>query len=179
MVKRTVEDIYTDYYLSQAGSGFSNIYSGPVYQKGNGIGSFLGGLYRVLFPLIKSGSAAAGKELLKTGVNIISDISRNQDPKDVIKRRGKESINNLGHMIGEKMFGAGYKQRSVPTKRQSRSSGGTIKKRKINNKVKTQTKKNQTKKNQTKKRPTKIIKASKQKSIPRKRCKSEILDIFS
>lgn len=34
----TEEDIYTQYYLGQAGSGFSNIYSAPAYQKGLGIG---------------------------------------------------------------------------------------------------------------------------------------------
>lgn len=32
-------DLYTNYYLNQAGSGFSNIYSAPAYQKGLGIGT--------------------------------------------------------------------------------------------------------------------------------------------
>lgn len=27
-------DVYTDYYMRQAGSGIGNIYSAPVYQRG-------------------------------------------------------------------------------------------------------------------------------------------------
>lgn len=34
----TEEDIYTSYYLRQAGSGYSNIYSSPAFQRGAGIG---------------------------------------------------------------------------------------------------------------------------------------------
>ena len=33
-------DIYTAYYMRQAGSGFSNIYSAPAFQRGMGIGNF-------------------------------------------------------------------------------------------------------------------------------------------
>lgn len=32
------EDIYTAYYMTQAGSGYSNIYSSPAFQRGGGIG---------------------------------------------------------------------------------------------------------------------------------------------
>lgn len=34
----TESDIYTAYYMQQAGSGFSNIYSSPTFQRGMGIG---------------------------------------------------------------------------------------------------------------------------------------------
>lgn len=34
----TEADIYTAYYMAQAGSGFSNIYSSPAFQRGMGIG---------------------------------------------------------------------------------------------------------------------------------------------
>lgn len=36
------DDIYTAYYMRQAGSGFGNIYSGPSFQRGMGIGMKLG-----------------------------------------------------------------------------------------------------------------------------------------
>lgn len=35
----TEADIYTSYYMSQAGSGYSNIYSSPAFQRGSGIGN--------------------------------------------------------------------------------------------------------------------------------------------
>lgn len=31
-------DIYTAYYMRQAGSGYGNIYSAPAFQRGMGIG---------------------------------------------------------------------------------------------------------------------------------------------
>lgn len=33
-------DIYTAYYMRQAGSGYSNIYSAPAFQRGMGVGKF-------------------------------------------------------------------------------------------------------------------------------------------
>lgn len=33
-------DIYTTYYMRQAGSGYSNIYSSPAFQRGMGIGIY-------------------------------------------------------------------------------------------------------------------------------------------
>lgn len=169
MVKRTSEDIYTEYYLSQAGSGFGSVYSGPIYQKGHGIGSFLGGLFRTLFPLLKTGSAAVGKELLKTGANIISDTTQSQDPQLVINRRGKETINNLGRMFGEQMFGAGYKSNTNRKRGQSKNESRPAKKRKTAAKTKKNNSKAKPKKNTSKKTVRKT----------NKRSKSDILDIFS
>lgn len=108
MNRKSSHDVYTEYYLNQAGSGFSNIYSGPVYQKGYGIGSFLGGLFRSIYPLLKKGSSVVGSELLKSGANIISDITKNEPTDVVIKKRGKETINNLSKMVGDHFFGSGY-----------------------------------------------------------------------
>lgn len=170
MVKRTSEDIYTEYYLSQAGSGFGGVYSGPIYQKGHGIGSFLGGLFRTLLPLLKSGSSAVGKELLKSGANIISDITQSQDPQQVINRRGKEIINNLGRMFGEKMFGAGYKSNISRKRRQSKADSQPVKKRKTAAK---------TKKTNSKAKPKKNNNSKKTVRKTNKRSKSDILDIFS
>lgn len=124
--KNSIDDIYSYYYLNQAGTGFGSVYAGNVYQRGHGIGSFLGGLFRCVFPLLKSGTAKVGSELLKTGANIVSDIARNEDFDTVIKRRGKETIENLGRMAGEKMFGHGYTT-TVSRKRkqsQTKARGG-------------------------------------------------------
>lgn len=166
MRDKTINDVYTTYYLNQAGSGFGGVYTSGLYQKGHGIGSFLGGLFRCVFPLLKSGSSALGTELLKSGANIISDISRNEPMETVIKKRGKETINNLSKLVGDKMFGSGYKV-STAVKRahsvNSKRSVSTAKKPKTNKK--------------TKKSPPKNKRKSTKKTKPRK--KSEIFDIFS
>lgn len=166
--KYTVDDIYTQYYLNQAGTGFGSVYAGNVYQRGHGIGSFLGGLFRCVFPLIKSGTAKVGSELLKTGANIVSDIARNEDIDAVIKRRGKETIENLGRMAGEKMFGRGYNTNASRKRAQSQSSARGGKKAK---KSKTPKKKPANKK-KNKKQP-----AKKKNKIPRS--KQDLFDIFA
>lgn len=166
MRDKSINDVYTAYYLNQAGSGFGGVYTSGLYQKGHGIGSFLGGLFRCVFPLLKSGSSALGTELLKSGANIISDISRNEPMETAIKKRGKETINNLSKLVGDKMFGSGYKA-STAVKRahsvNSKRSVNTAKKSKTNKKTKKSSPKNKRK--------------STKKTKPRK--KSEIFDIFS
>lgn len=147
------------YYLNQAGSGFGNVYTGCVYQKGHGIGSFLSGLFRCALPIIKSGSATVGSELLKTGVNIISDISKNELPETAIKKRGKETLNNLSRIAGEKMFGCGYIQQSSRKRSHSVANNRSGKKKKVTSKS---TNKKNIKKKQAK-----------------PRSKLEVIDIFS
>lgn len=166
MRDKTISDVYTAYYLNQAGSGFGGVYTSGLYQKGHGIGSFLGGLFRCVFPLLKSGSSAVGTELLKSGANIISDISRNEPVERAIKSRGKEAINNLSKLVGDKMFGSGYKTGGAVKRSHSVASSRSVKttkKAKTNKKAKKQPQKN-------KRKPVKKTKSRK---------KSEIFDIFS
>lgn len=161
--KNTIDDIYTYYYLNQAGTGFGSVYAGSAYQRGHGIGSFLSGLFRCVFPLLKSGTATVGNELLKTGANIMSDIARNGDFDNAVKRRGKETIDNLSRIAGEKMFGCGYTA-NVSRKRkqsQTKARGGK--------KVKKPAKKN--KKPATKKKTKQVKKKT-------ARSKKDLFDIF-
>lgn len=168
MAGRAEHDVYTDYYLNQAGSGFGNIYTGPTYQRGYGIGSFLGGLFRAVFPLLKKGSVALGSELLKTGASCITDLSRCEDPREVYKKRGREAVQNLSRRAADQMFGSGYKSTAVTRKRrQSSKAVKGVKKRKTS-----AVKKN---KNKTKKHAT----SKKRKTNPKQRSKRELLDIFS
>lgn len=54
---------------------------GPIYhasyrvQRGSGIGSYLGGLIRILRPLFIKGMHAVGRETLRTAGNVLTDIS--------------------------------------------------------------------------------------------------------
>lgn len=168
MNRKSEHDIYTDYYLSQAGSGFSNIYAGPSFQRGYGVGSFLGGLFRTVYPLLKKGSIALGGELLKTGASCVTDLARNEDPREVFKKRGKETVQNLSRRAADHMFGSGYKS-TAPTRKRRQSSKPSkgVKKRKV-----------ASKKN---KKPKKKLVAKKKKkgASSKKRSKRDLLDIFS
>jgi hypothetical protein len=101
---------YTRYYINQSGGGEI----GPVHkasfrmQRGHGIGSFFKGLFRFVKPLFYSG-AKAGKEALKTGSNILTDLL-NKEPDQqigqILKSRFDEEKDTLEHKI-KNMTGSG------------------------------------------------------------------------
>lgn len=126
-------DRYTRYYVNQSGGGGE---VGPVYrasfrvQRGNGIGSFFRGLFRFVKPLLYSGAKAVGKEALKTGSNIITDML-NKEPEQpvgsIFKNRFIEAKGNLEQKI-KKMTGSGL---SLKRKRKSKMGQSKSKRRKV------------------------------------------------
>lgn len=110
-----MDDPYLKYYTHQAGSGVSNVYRGAEYQRGHGIGSFLGGLFRSVTPLLKSGVKALGKEALRSGLGFVSDMAYSVPTKESVRNRVKEMTGNLKRRADNKiesiMEGSGYKRR--------------------------------------------------------------------
>lgn len=114
-------DYYDTYFDMQTGSGartgyggISHVYIGSPNQRGHGIGSFLGGLFRRIIPLLKQGAKAVGKEALRSGANMASDIvSAGIQPREAFRTRLRESGRNLKRKAEEKidslMKGSGYK----------------------------------------------------------------------
>lgn len=92
MKKKHQPDVkaYHDYYLSQAGRGYP-VYVGRRYQRGHGLGSILGGLFKSAAPLLKKGAKFLGKEALKTGLNVASDALQGENVGQAIKKRAKET----------------------------------------------------------------------------------------
>lgn len=139
-------DLYTSYYLNQAGSGYGGIYSGPVYQRGYGIGSFLGGLFRAVIPLIRKGSIILGKECLKSGMDVVNDMENNEEVFSSLKRRGSELYQNIQKRTMDTMTGGKYNTSKIQNILYSPSATrtGRIKskniKNQINNKAKQQKK---------------------------------------
>ena len=138
-------DRYTRYYVNQSGGGEI----GPVYrvgfrmQRGNGIGSFFRGFFRFVKPLLFSGAKAVGKEALKTGSHIITDIL-NKEPEqpvgDIFKSRFIEAKGNLEQKI-KMITGSGL---GLKRKRQPKMSHCQGKRRKVND-IFTEEKKNKKK----------------------------------
>jgi len=69
------------YYFHQAGrgkhDGIGPIYPAPHFlERGNEIGGFLGGISRVSRPVLWSGDKNLGRETLRTGDDILTDIAR-------------------------------------------------------------------------------------------------------
>ncbi len=89
---------FEDYYLNQAQNNDVYQYGGTLpgfmgarVQRGYGLGSIFEGLIRNALPLAKTGAKLLGKNLLKTGANIIKDIVRGKEFKQTLKRRGKQA----------------------------------------------------------------------------------------
>jgi hypothetical protein len=114
MNQLNLDDPYLRYYANQAGHGVSNVYRGAEYQRGHGIGSFLGGLFRTVTPLLKSGVKVLGKEALRSGVGLMNDLIYAVPPNDAVKNRVKELTGNLKRRADQKidsvMEGSGYKR---------------------------------------------------------------------
>jgi hypothetical protein len=49
------------------------VYVGTRFQRGHGLGSIFGGLFKAAVPLLKKGAKTLGREALKTGLNIAKD----------------------------------------------------------------------------------------------------------
>lgn len=89
---------------------------GRSYQNGHGgVGRLLAGLFRRVLPLLKKGAQTFGKEALRTGVNIMSDVATQNTPiREAFRKRVRESGNKLKRKAEEKfdklmMDGSGYK----------------------------------------------------------------------
>ncbi|KAJ6642662.1 hypothetical protein Bhyg_07615 [Pseudolycoriella hygida] len=105
-------ELLTRYYIAQAGTGNTPFYSGPIYQRGSGIGSFLGGLFRRILPILKKGTVAVGREVLNSGANFMNDIANNVTPRTALRNRTREGITNLASKV---MDGDGYKMSGTST----------------------------------------------------------------
>ena len=68
---------YIAYYKNQVGSDgvIENFYQGSPYQRGHGIGSFLGGLFRRALSILSRGLKAVGKEALRSEVRVSDDVA--------------------------------------------------------------------------------------------------------
>jgi len=118
------------YYLHQAGRGHVDNGIGPIYsnphfiQRGHGIGSILGGLWRSFVrPLLWHGAKTVGSEALAAGRNIITDMT---DPdakfRDVVRRNVRDSA----HRVLKRLSGQGRKRKRGKGGKQS----SRVKKRK-------------------------------------------------
>ncbi|RLU21738.1 hypothetical protein DMN91_006114 [Ooceraea biroi] len=70
---------------SGRGGGIPRIFVGAPYQRGHGIGSFLGGLFMRVLPYLGKGARAVGKEALRAGLSVLEDVGNNTPLKEAVK----------------------------------------------------------------------------------------------
>lgn len=115
-----VPDTYVDYYLDQAGFGDGTIFQGHRIQRGYGLGSIFGKLFRFAMPLLKRGAKHAGQALAKTGVNIASDALQGGD----IRESSKTHFTNMGKTLASDAAGFLQSQAGKGNKRKRVSGPG-------------------------------------------------------
>lgn len=123
---------YDNLFLPQTGEGHLRHFVGSPNQRRRGIGSFLGGLFKRILPFLSSGAKAVGKEALKSGLNIATDMVDHDIPlKESFQQRFKESTRNLKRKAEDKlsklMEGSGYKKAKRRKKKHSTSKRRTVK----------------------------------------------------
>ena len=71
---------YQNYYLNQVGHNLP-YFSGARYQQGYGLGNIFNSIAKTVLPLVKSGSKAIGKQVLRSGVGFASDVLSGKNKK--------------------------------------------------------------------------------------------------
>ena len=101
--------LYEDYYVTQSGSGLP-IFQGSRTQAGHGLGSIFSGLFRFAMPLLKSLGISVGKQALRTGAQIATDVADGQQFGDSAKRRIGDTIKQYVPSFGSQS-GSGKRRR--------------------------------------------------------------------
>jgi len=178
MDAHNVQQLY-DYYLQSAQGKIPTTFATTGRgQRGNGIGSFLAGLFRKVFPFIKNGAKAVGRELLTSGFEVVKDNLKGVSLKDSLKKRVREAGGNLTERAATKidsMVGNGIKRRRRPSKSHSSSGSRTKRTRKR------KSKKRKLKKATQKKKPAKKSRRLKKKVAGKRKKKriTKCFDIFA
>jgi hypothetical protein len=71
------------------------VYVGTRYQRGHGLGSIFGSLFKSTVPFLKRGAKTFGREAVKTGLNLASDVMEEQNVTQAAKSILKSTGQNL------------------------------------------------------------------------------------
>ena len=78
----------------QAGHGIPG-FEGIPYQRGGGLGNFLGRLFRSVLPVLKKVGKAVGKQAVTTGADIMADVARGRNIKEAAEEHGRTGLAHL------------------------------------------------------------------------------------
>lgn len=143
----TLLQYYSD--REQGGAGLDYFYTPYSIQKGAGVGSFLSGLYRSIFPLIRKSANYLAPHIMKTMGEVATDYATNPSTfQNSVKNHSLSALENVTSDAIKKMRGG----RLGMVRKKTRSSLATIKKRTTKRKsIKTKT---STKKSSVKRKPS-------------------------
>ena len=112
--------LYEDYYTRQSG-GEVPVFYGARTQRGHGLGSILGGLFRRALPFLSSGTKILGQQAM----NVASDMIDGKSFQDSAKSRLKEGIKTVvtsNPIIPQAGSAVRRKRRRQPSRKQSKKT---------------------------------------------------------
>jgi hypothetical protein len=111
-----------------SGKGYQ-VFAGRRYQRGHGLGSIFGGLFKAAMPLLIKGTKTLEREALKTGLNIAGDVVQGRNIKQTVKSRLKSTGESLLQKAMDTVGPPGQRVIKEPAKRKrpdvGRTSNGT------------------------------------------------------
>jgi len=118
--------MYEDYYGRQVG-GEIPVFRGAKYQRGHGLGSVIGGLFRrVVLPFLKTSGQFLKKNkgtilanALKTGMEVADDVLEGKSLKESAKKRAWSGIKRTADSL-DWQTGSGPRKRRKSVRRRRR-----------------------------------------------------------
>jgi hypothetical protein len=94
-----IGEVYKSSSRYQKGYGLLGVSQNDYNRRGEGLGSILSNLWRVAFPMLKTGAKKLGSAALDVATNIASDALQGKNVKEVakehLKKKGSELLQEL------------------------------------------------------------------------------------
>lgn len=89
-------------------TGGNAYFSGTPYQRGAGIGSVFGSLFRYLIPMLKTFGKEIGREGLSVGSRVLNDLAAGTDVRNAVVNNASDGLRNIlaQHNVDEGLRGA-------------------------------------------------------------------------
>ena len=101
------------------------MFAGRRYQRGHGLGSIFGGLFKAAMSLLKKGTKTLEREALKTGLNIAGDVVQGINIKQAATSRLKSTGENLLQKAIDTVGPPGQRVLKGPAKRKKTKQRNT------------------------------------------------------
>ena len=121
----TSSHVFKHYYQSQTGAGGSiPVFRGSTRQRGYGIGGIFSKVFQRLAPVLKNVAKSAGRQLVKSGANIITDVIDGRSLRNAamsnLSSGGQQLVSSLTSKLTKKRGGVKRKTTISPVKKKRR-----------------------------------------------------------
>lgn len=100
-----IGEVYKSSSRYQKGYGLLGVSQNNYAKQGEGIGSMLSNLWRMAFPMIKTGAQKLGSAALDVATNVASDVIQGKDLKEATKEHLKTKGSQLLQEINPSLIG--------------------------------------------------------------------------